>query len=121
MTEKIWAVTDEAGIADVTAGLRDAPVFIADGHHRYATALAYRDDLPAARTIDADHEAGFVMFCLVPADDAGLLILPTHRLFRNLAEDFSIHALMRVAGEFSWQRCSVTDADLQNADAFLRR
>jgi len=121
VTEKIWAVTDEAVIADVAAGLRDTPVFIADGHHRYATALAYRDDLPAARTIGADHEAGFVMFCLVPADDAGLLILPTHRVIRNLAADFSIHDLMRAAGEFSWRRCSVTDADLQNADAFLRR
>ena len=121
VVEKIWAVTDETVIAEVAAVLADAPVFIADGHHRYTTALTYRDDLPDARQTGGDHEANFVMFSLVPADDPGLLILPTHRIVMNLAADFSINALMRAAGDFSWQRCSVADADLQHADAFLRR
>ncbi len=58
-------IHDEQRIARLAATLRDEPVFIADGHHRYTTALNYRDALAAGGKLPDDHEANFVMFALV--------------------------------------------------------
>ncbi len=121
VTEKLWSVTNQGVIAEIASALRDVPVFIADGHHRYTTALNYADTLRQSGQIDADHEANFVMFCLAARTDPGLLVLPTHRIVRGLRSDFTIDKLIEALPECSWQRCSVEDADLRNADAFLRR
>jgi uncharacterized protein (DUF1015 family) len=129
--ERLWAVSDPGLIKTVVDALRPAPVFIADGHHRYTTALNYRDQLLAAGNlaaqpfqavppvqpapaqpgkavlpspIDSGHEANFVMFALVERDDPGLLILPTHRIIGGLAPDFSFARLIASAGEFDWIR-----------------
>ncbi|MHC4982258.1 MAG: DUF1015 family protein [Planctomycetota bacterium] len=122
VTERMWIVTDPHAIADVAETLSDKPVFVADGHHRYATALSYRDALLAEGLIGPDHEANFVMFAMVEAENPGLLVLPTHRIIRGLRKEFSVAKLAAAAKEFAWQRCSVEDADLTGADdAFLRR
>jgi len=118
--EKLWAVTDEDVIARIAALLADVPVFIADGHHRYTTAMNYRDSLPAAAS-DDDHPAHFVMFALVARDDPGLQVLPTHRIVYDLAPSFSIDKLVEAAGAFAWQRCGLAEADLADAGAFLQR
>ena len=64
----------------VAALLRDRQVLIADGHHRYETALAYRDERRAAGLRDAEH----VMVYLSSMDDPGLAIFPTHRLLKGV-------------------------------------
>ncbi len=119
--ERLWIVSDEALIGELALVLRNEPVFIADGHHRYTTALAYRDELAAAGGIDASHEANFVMYALVAAEDPGLLVLPTHRIVRGLRRGFTVERLAAAAPQFTWQRCSVEDADLADTEAFLRR
>ena len=119
--EKLWAVTDADTIAEIARLLRNVPVFIADGHHRYTTAMNYRDGLLAEGRIHENHPARFVMFALVARHDPGLLVLPTHRIVRNLSEDFSIDKLVESVTEFTWRRCSVEDADLTDAGAFLHR
>ena len=121
VTEKLWAITDREVIGAVAAALRDEPAFIADGHHRYATGVAYRDALRAERGIDDDHPANYVMFALVAKDDPGLLVLPTHRIVRNLRTGFSVSKLARAADEFSWQRCSVDDSGLCDSGGLLGR
>jgi len=121
VTERIWIVNDANAIAEISLTLRDKPVFIADGHHRYMTGVSYRDLLLSEKRIDNDHASNFVMFSLVEADNPGLLILPTHRIVRGLKRDFSVARLAAATPEFSWQRCSVEDVDLTDADAFLRR
>lgn len=118
--ERLWVIDDAAVIGEVAAALATLPVYIADGHHRYTTALNYRDGLKAAGAIDEQHEANFVMFVLVPGDDAGLLILPTHRIVRGLASDFSIEKLMSAEDEFDWRQVAVSDGQLADADGFLR-
>ena len=61
------------------------PIFIADGHHRYETACNYRDELVAAGgPLPPQHPANFVLMMCVGMSDPGLLVLPTHRLFRGL-------------------------------------
>ena len=119
--EKLWVIDDEAVIAKIAAALADRPVFIADGHHRYTTAMNYATELRKSGRIDEKHEANFVMFCLVARSDPGLLVLPTHRMVRGLKEGFSVEALAESLPEFTWKRCSVDEANLADADAFLRK
>ena len=84
---RTWVVTDHNVISRVKAGLRDLPVFIADGHHRYETALNYRRELQASGKLNDDMGApNFVMMMLVGMQDPGLQILPTHRLVSGLPD-----------------------------------
>jgi uncharacterized protein (DUF1015 family) len=81
---RVWFVADPA-VADAVAGaMRDAWILIADGHHRYETALAYRDELRAAGAGDGPHDR--VLMGLTALDDPGLVVLPTHRLLTRWPE-----------------------------------
>ncbi len=94
----VWEVNDPATIATFTAALKDSDIYIADGHHRYHTALNYRNELAAAHGGDlpADHPANFVMFVLVSMEDPGMIVLPTHRVLGNL-QGFSLAKLQAAA------------------------
>ena len=84
---RMWAVTDYGVVSRVREALKDRPVFIADGHHRYETALNYRDWLESQGQLSDDsHAANFVMMMFVGMNDPGLAILPTHRLVTGLPE-----------------------------------
>ncbi len=78
---RVWRVTDPQIIQlaqDILAPMRH--LIIADGHHRYETALTYRDEMRARRPAAAAEAAfNYVMVTLVSMSDAGLIILPTHR------------------------------------------
>src|SRR5207248_2501715 len=65
---------------------------IADGHHRYGTALMYRSEVAKGGSMPADHPANFVLCVLAGMEDPGLLILPTHRVIHDLP-DVSTDAL----------------------------
>ena len=83
---RLWPVSNHDVIEPVRAMLRDKPVFIADGHHRYETAINYRDGLIATGSLaGADSPPNFVMMMFVGMSDLGLVILPTHRLVSGLA------------------------------------
>jgi uncharacterized protein (DUF1015 family) len=89
VVHRIWPVTDVATIQAVTAAMGGKPVYIADGHHRYETALNLRDDLAAefasrGETLSPEHSANFVLMMCVSMSDEGMLVLPTHRLFRGV-------------------------------------
>src|SRR3990172_236 len=85
---RVWTFEDREEIAEVRNAFESTPIFIADGHHRYETALAFRDLMRAKDR--GDHSAknrrpyNFIMMTLVSADDPGLVILPIHRLLRQL-------------------------------------
>ncbi len=120
VAEKIWPVTDPDAIAAVRGAIRDVPIFIADGHHRYTTALNYRNTLRDAGKIDDEHEANFVLFALVAMDDPGLLVLPTHRMVRNVATGFGAAELAaELAGSFECKQMPITDELLETPDAAL--
>lgn len=80
----VWTVDDPALIARIISALADSPIFIADGHHRYTVALAYRDmrrEQDAASGVSpVDPDYDFVMMALVNMDDPDLVVLPTHRI-----------------------------------------
>jgi uncharacterized protein (DUF1015 family) len=119
--QRLWTIESEKTIGEIASLLRGVPAYIADGHHRYTTALNYCRRLRETGRIDGDHEANFVMFALVAADDPGLVVLPTHRVVCGLEANFELPALVERLGAFSWKRCSVEHADLRNADAFLEK
>jgi uncharacterized protein (DUF1015 family) len=80
---RLWQVTDPVALARVQAFLRDKPVYIADGHHRYTTALEHRRRTLAAQPdLPAEHPSNFIMMYLCGSGDPGLSVLPTHRLVR---------------------------------------
>jgi uncharacterized protein (DUF1015 family) len=82
---KVWAVTDSAAIDAVRALMADKPIFIADGHHRYGTAMLYRDWLASQHgPLSPDHPANFVLCVCCAMEDPGLLILPTHRVLAGV-------------------------------------
>lgn len=97
---RLWPVTDLGLIPSLTAAMGGRPVFIADGHHRYETACAYRDLLEEeSGPLPPDHPANYVMMMCVSLSDPGMLVLPTHRLFRGLAP-VSSAALVEKLSEF---------------------
>jgi len=76
----LWAIKGPALDSAVQATLKDAPLFIADGHHRYETALRYRDEQRRKRGPLAESDAcNYVMMTLIEFQDPGLLVLPYHR------------------------------------------
>jgi uncharacterized protein (DUF1015 family) len=78
---RFWAI--EAGRLEMRriAPLLSESFYIADGHHRYETAVAYRDWLARqGATLERDHPARFAMTAIVAASDPGLIIRPIHRL-----------------------------------------
>ena len=84
VVSKVWAVTDIRTIAAVAAVVGPKPIFIADGHHRYETACEYRRHIYESGFLSKDHPANFVLMMFVGMEDPGLIVMPTHRLFRGL-------------------------------------
>ncbi len=87
VVHRLWPVFDRTVIADVVAGMTAEKLVIADGHHRYETALAYRNECRerggATGVPEAPYERAMMTFFNTRSE--GLLILPTHRVVANLA------------------------------------
>ncbi|WP_322180817.1 DUF1015 domain-containing protein [Neglectibacter caecimuris] len=82
VTHRLWVVNDPVSIAALREDFADRKLYIADGHHRYETALRYRDTLREENRYCPD--ADFVMMMLVDMEDEGLVVFPTHRLLSGL-------------------------------------
>jgi uncharacterized protein (DUF1015 family) len=92
---RLWPITDEATTKLMQSLMSDKKLLIADGHHRYETALAYRDENPGVPG------AQYVMMTFVNMYSPGLKILATHRVLRNL-EGFQAAALLAKARASGW-------------------
>ncbi len=114
VTHRLWIVTDAKEIQQLCQDFADKKLYIADGHHRYETALNYRNYC---------HENGignggenYVMMMLVDMEHPGLVVLPTHRLVRDL-ESFDKEKLLTACEEYF----SVTEeTDVQTAESKLK-
>jgi len=79
--QQLWAVTDPAVLKQVVDTLRSKPLFIADGHHRYETALNYQKlRRQQAGSPTGQHAYDAVLMLLTSLEDPGLTVLPTHRV-----------------------------------------
>jgi uncharacterized protein (DUF1015 family) len=83
----LWKITDPALQSDISNAFKDKVLYIADGHHRYETALNYRDWISKNNPgLPATHPANFIMMYLCSMEDPGLIILPAHRLLTGVIE-----------------------------------
>jgi len=96
----VWTVTDPATVGFIEEQMADKTLIIADGHHRYETALAYRDDM-RTKTGGRDPNASYerMPMTFFNMDAPGLTILPTHRVVRDL-DSFDASELLKRASEF---------------------
>ncbi|MDA1055376.1 MAG: DUF1015 domain-containing protein [Planctomycetota bacterium] len=101
VVHRIWPITDVSVISHVTAAMGPQAMFIADGHHRYETACNYRDELAAAGELNASHPANGVLMMCVGMSDPGMIVQPTHRLFRGIAELTSEQLIERLGNCFA--------------------
>jgi uncharacterized protein (DUF1015 family) len=124
---RVWRIADPEVIELVCSKMRAKKLIIADGHHRYETALTYRNERRALNTEHPKVREGkpelapyeFAMMTFVNMDSAGVMILPTHRVVHGL-ENFSMDSFRAAASDFF----SVEEADASinpaRATAMLR-
>ena len=84
---QVWAITEREAIDQIRRSLAHQSLYIADGHHRYESALTYRRQrYSLLSSVSGDEAFNFVMMTLVDFSDPGLLILPPHRLIRGVSK-----------------------------------
>jgi uncharacterized protein (DUF1015 family) len=114
----MWAVLADGDSADAVAPLlaaaRQGPVTIADGHHRYETALRYRDERRMSRSCEEDPAFDYILTLLLDASCQDLTVLPTHRIVRGLG-DAGVDALLGGLDSLFDVRRDVTADDLRDA------
>jgi uncharacterized protein (DUF1015 family) len=81
---RVWTVSDPAVQKAAAKKMADKKVFIADGHHRYETALAFRDEMRKRHGSRENAAYEHVLMFLCNMDDKGIVILPTHRGVHSL-------------------------------------
>lgn len=101
----LWTVSDQKALDRVVAAMKPLPLFIADGHHRYESALWYRNAQQQASGNKGPLPSDWVLMYFSNLDDPGLTILPTHRVLpgplscpapefrQRLAETFNVETI----------------------------
>ncbi len=107
---RVWTLRDTAATAAVCAAIGSGPLFIADGHHRFETALAFRNEMRQASP-GAAPEAGFnyALSLVTSAKDDGVEILPTHRLVACPDEEGKEAMRVSMGGHFEVHRLDLPD------------
>ena len=91
---RLWAVTERPIVEALCLAFDEKQLFIADGHHRYETALNFKKKLADEGFIkDENHNGNFIMMMLVDMEHEGLVIFPTHRMLKNL-ENFDVSDIL---------------------------
>jgi uncharacterized protein (DUF1015 family) len=121
VTHRVWQISDSGVIAAVQKKMSDKKLVIADGHHRYETALNFRDECRAAAGAGSNPQAPyeFVMMTFVNMNDPGLLVLPGHRVVHSL-DSFSVDAFRKSSGRFFEVEQIDSTLDGTRATALLR-
>jgi uncharacterized protein (DUF1015 family) len=96
----LWRVDDPDTVRALQAHLADAKIYIADGHHRYETMCAFRDELEGR----GHAGAAYGMIYLSNLDDPGLTVLPTHRLVHSVASVDLERVLEHASASFTIER-----------------
>ncbi len=78
---RLWRLDDPDAISAICRSFADKELLIADGHHRYETALAY------ANEVGGEGKHNYTLMCLVSMEDPGLTVFPTHRVLTNLTDE----------------------------------
>jgi uncharacterized protein (DUF1015 family) len=86
--QRLWRITDSSVHQAISEAMANKTIFIADGHHRYETALNYRDWIARhTPNFSGNHPANFLMMSLSSMEDPGLVILPAHRILSHVGKE----------------------------------
>jgi len=106
---QVWAITEREAIDQIRRSLAHQPLYIADGHHRYESALTYRRQRRAlSLSVSGDEVFNFVMMTLVDFSDPGLLILPPHRLIRGISKSILDEMMAGLKSFFEIEKLSLS-------------
>lgn len=118
--QNVWIVRDDAIIAAVQAEFADKQLFIADGHHRYETALNFRNKMREENSDWKESDLfNYVMMMLVDMDDPGLVVFPTHRLVNNVKID-EVMAVSLLKDDFDIDKIIVDSKTSMLCDAIAK-
>ena len=110
---RLWKVDDAAAIAELLASVHDRPLMIADGHHRYETAVTFAEERKAKLGKDyrGDEAFNYVMMYFCALEDPGLAVLPTHRVL-DQRPDVDPEIFRKLISEYAGVKAfSVAEAD----------
>jgi len=106
-------ISEPEAIKQICASLSAQPLYIADGHHRYESALSYQRERRACSSAVSGEEAfNFVMMELVDFADPGLVILPAHRLVRGMSKAALSELAARLKSFFEVEELPIGKADV---------
>jgi uncharacterized protein (DUF1015 family) len=106
----LWAISDEGFIESVESMLYNKQVFIADGHHRYTTALAYRDEVE-------NEAADYLMVALTNMEDPQLQVLPYNRAVKAAGDFYADEYLEALSDNFDVKRGSLVELQKLQLDS----
>lgn len=120
-SHRLWAISGAGAVNQIYNSLAGQPLYIADGHHRYESALNYQRERRACSQSARDVEPfDFVMMTLVEFSDPGLVILPTHRLVRGLSESTMSELMPGLQKFFGIEELPLNTSDIwQRVDRLL--
>ncbi len=110
----MWRVTGTNACARLAELMGPKSLYIADGHHRYETALNYQKQLQSNGELTSDHPANYVLMMNVSMDDDGMIVLPTHRLFRGVPPITSDELMSKISSCFD---CTLADEGPDTANS----
>jgi uncharacterized protein (DUF1015 family) len=114
---RLWRIVDPAIHRGVAEAMKDKRLYIADGHHRYETALDYKKHLQDTNPGFSDsHPANFVLMYLCSMSDPGLIILPAHRLLKAVSAEEMRQAIKASCTYFEVTEYPYTPDDRQQVE-----
>ncbi len=112
-THRLWKISDSESVYQIMAEMEDLDVFIADGHHRYETALAFKKEMEDKGLSKTGEEPfNYVLMFLSNMEDDGLTLLPTHRI---IEVDSDIPVRQRLKEHFNLEKISSEDITEEEA------
>ncbi|MEK6590292.1 MAG: DUF1015 domain-containing protein [Nitrospinota bacterium] len=100
MRHTLWTISENMAIQTIIKEMNDKQIFIADGHHRYETAINYRNEMRGKESpFTGDEPYNYVMMYFTNTESEGLSILPIHRVVHNL-KDFDRERMHEKVGKF---------------------
>ncbi len=110
----VWAITEPKVVNQICSSLAHLPLYIADGHHRYESALVYQRERHRYSSVVSENEAfNFVMMELVDFSAPGLIILPPHRLVRGISKSTLNELMPKLRSFFEIEELPMTMANIR--------
>ncbi|HUV49444.1 MAG TPA: DUF1015 domain-containing protein [Anaerolineae bacterium] len=118
MKHRLWRITDSSVHRYVADAMKEKSIFIADGHHRYETALNYKNHLSSTTPdFNNDNPANYVMMYLCSMEDPGLVILPAHRMLTGIKDSILASFIQKAENYFCINRIPFENNEIGKARA----